>query len=165
MCLNIGEQIVSDYLKCIEKCSVVDTGVALGRNGGELDVIGFLDRKVYFCEVAVHVNGLRYTNNGGTKENIKKKFRAIQSFADEKYAKSKYNHIFQFWSPVVKNGVVDDLLEVAKDLKREGINLKLVINENFRDSLIKIKEFTSDKKSELKSPVLRLFQIETHIHI
>lgn len=58
---NIGETIVASYLEYIENCRYVFTNVKLHSDGRELDVLAVKGNTVYLCEIAVHINGLKYS--------------------------------------------------------------------------------------------------------
>ena len=64
--INVGEQIVSSYLKYVRGCEFIQTNLYTVETQGEIDVVGIdLDkRKLYVCEVAIHLStGLQYTKD------------------------------------------------------------------------------------------------------
>lgn len=172
--MNIGEEIVYEYLHRIIGCDDVDDNVELRSNGGEIDLIGIKGDTIFLCEVATHINGLRYTHNGNTRNNLVAKFERIKEFVsgkDSPYYK-KFKPRYMFFSPVVrisksekaKNKLPSDLLEAQKILKREKINLEFYINEDFYAIIDELREIAKGIKSEIKTPVMRLLQIESRRH-
>ena len=134
--------------------------------GEEIDVIAinFTDKIVYICEVAVHlVTGLRYVKDGKSDnyERLVKKFNKDINYAQKAYP--EYERVYTLWSPIVKD-TPDQLRNVvlAHDyLKKErGIEIQLIINEAYKIRLDKLRDYAARQTKELKSPVLRLFQIE-----
>ena len=55
--MNVGEQLVSSYLRYIRKCDFIQTNLYTVDVQGEIDVVGInlAERKVYVCEVAIHL--------------------------------------------------------------------------------------------------------------
>ena len=55
--INVGEQLVSSYLRYIRKCEFTQMNLYTVEAQGEIDVVGInlKDRKVYVCEVAIHL--------------------------------------------------------------------------------------------------------------
>lgn len=172
---NLGEEITGQYLKISKDCDFVEYNLYTTEVRGEIDVVGInaKDKKVYICEVAIHlVTGLQYNTKGetGTKpDNVNrflKKFAKNIEYA-EKYFK-EYEKTFMLWSPIVKNQSVnakhnqmDDVLEIQSEIKnRYGHNLELVINEKYQECLDQLREHARKETKELKSPVLRTMQIE-----
>ena len=101
--MNVGEEIVAEYLRYIVGCDAIKSNVQLHSNGGEIDLIGVKGRTVYLCEVAIHINGLRYTHKGGTKDNLINKFKRIREFvSDEGSPFCKYTPKYMFFSPIVR---------------------------------------------------------------
>ena len=55
--LNVGEQLVSSYLRYIRKCDFIQTNLYTVEAHGEIDVVGInlKEKQVYICEVAIHL--------------------------------------------------------------------------------------------------------------
>ena len=167
--MNIGEEIVAEYLRYIRECDAIKSNVLLGSNGGELDLLGIKGKNIFLCEVAIHINGLRYTQKGGTAENLKTKFQRIKNFIESNASYKKYTPKYMFFSPVVKiprsenkkNGIPTELDEVRKFLKKGGIDLEFFVNERFYGIIGELKEKAKGISHEIKTPVMRLFQIES----
>lgn len=85
---DIGECLVAGYLEYIETCKSVSTNIKLHSAGRELDVLAIKDNIVYLCEVAVHINGLRYPRMGN-RATIVDKFESISKFAEKEYPDKK----------------------------------------------------------------------------
>ena len=75
------------------------------------------------------------------------------------------------WSPIIKNSKKTSKHNQRRDLKeiqqkifsKYGINLEFVVNEKFLDCLNELREFAKRETKELKSPVLRLMQVEEYL--
>jgi hypothetical protein len=167
--LNIGETIVSDYLKIVEGCDFVDLNVYTKDIQGEIDVVGLNNegKKIFLCEVAIHLtSGLRYVKNKrpNTYNKLMDKFRKDITYARKYFP--KYEHVFMLWSPIVKkqNGKerqLETVHRIQKDLKNElGVEIQLFVNSEFRSAFEKLKTHAGKATEELKSPVLRLLQID-----
>jgi hypothetical protein len=64
--MNVGEQLVSSYLRYIRKCDLIQTNLYTVDVQGEIDVvrINLAERNVYVCEVAIHLTtGLQYVKD------------------------------------------------------------------------------------------------------
>jgi hypothetical protein len=64
--LNVGEQLVSPYLRCIRRCDFIQTNLYTVEAHGEIDVVGInlKEKQVYICEVAIHLTtGLQYVKD------------------------------------------------------------------------------------------------------
>ncbi len=64
--INVGEQLVSSYLRYIRECEFTQVNLYTVGAQGEIDVvcIDLKDRKLYVCEVAVHLTtGLQYVKD------------------------------------------------------------------------------------------------------
>jgi hypothetical protein len=72
------------------------------------------------------------------------------------------------WSPIVKNqgpnaknNQTKDVLEIKENLSAEfGVELKVVSNEVYLNCLEQLREYAAKETKELKSPLMRLMQIE-----
>ena len=61
--MNVGEQLVSSYLRYIRRCDFIQTNLYTVEAHGEIDVVGInlKEKQVYVCEVAIHLTtGLQY---------------------------------------------------------------------------------------------------------
>lgn len=162
---DIGECLVAGYLEYIETYKSVSTNIKLHSAGRELDGLAIKDNIVYLCEVAVHINGLRYPRMGN-RTTIVEKFENISKFAEKEYPGKK--KIYMFWSPIVKipknkksktNGV-RDLEEAKKELKKKGIDLTLVINGDFYKKIDELRDYAKRRKDEMQDPIMRFLQLE-----
>lgn len=168
---NIGEQLVGDYLRVKESCDFIDYNVYTKDSQGEIDVIGIKNKtkKVFICEVAIHLStGLQYTKNKrpDTGARFISKFSKDIEYAN-KYFKG-YTKEFMLWSPIVKDskGKIEynqkaHLKNAVAEIKRKyGVNINLMINEKFSEAISALRSHAAETSEELKSPVLRLLQIE-----
>lgn len=72
------------------------------------------------------------------------------------------------WSPIVKDskGKIEynqknHLERMVDEIKRtKNVDVHLMINEQFREAFLELKRYAASTSEELKSPVLRLLQIE-----
>ncbi len=168
---NVGEILVGDYLRNIKFCDFIDYNVYTRDSQGEIDVIGINNKlkKVFICEVAVHLKtGLQYTKNKrpDTFARLVAKFAKDIEYAN-KYFKG-YKKEFMLWSPIVKDSKekieynqLDHLKRMVKEIKKtKKVNIQLMVNEKFHSALLELKKYAAKTSEELKSPVLRLLQIE-----
>jgi hypothetical protein len=170
---NIGETLVGDYLKVILGCDFVAFNVYTDTQG-EIDVVGINAKKkeIYICEVATHlVTGLRYVNpKEKTSDNIErfvKKFTKNIEYV-EKYFPNYKTKRFMLWSPIVKNqktgakfNQTDDITKIRAEMfKKSGVDIEVISNKDYETCLQELRDYARKETKELKSPVLRLFQIE-----
>jgi hypothetical protein len=168
---NIGEEIVGEYLKVVKGCEFIEYNLYTPDIQGEIDVIGINLKKktLYVCEVATHlVTGLQYVK-GNSPDNVNrflKKFRKNIPYTNKHFP--DYEKHFMLWSPIVKNQNIHakhnqfrDVNEIRDKLKKEyACNLELVINHAYKQCLDELRSYANIETKELKSPVLRLMQIE-----
>lgn len=168
---NPGEEIVGEYLKIVLNCDFIQYNLYTPDVQGEIDVIGINAKKniVYICEVATHlITGLKYVKNK-QPDNVNrfvKKFRKNIECANRCFA--EYEKHFMLWSPIVKNAgpkaknnQLRDIAEIQETLRREyGVGIKPIINHEYAKCLTELREYAAKETKELKSPVLRLMQIE-----
>jgi len=170
---NIGETLVGDYLKVILGCDFVEFNLYTPDVQGEIDVVGInaKDKKIYICEVATHlVTGLRYVNpkekTSDNMERFVKKFTKNIKYANKYFP--EYKKRFMLWSPIVKNqktgakfNQTDDIAKIkAEMLKDFKVDIEVISNQDYMDCLEELRKYARKETKELKSPVLRLFQIE-----
>src|SRR4051794_8520536 len=104
--MNIGEEICGEWLRHVRKCEFVQYNLKTPRVQGEIDVIGInlVEKVVFVCEVAIHlITGLQYVKakQHDNAPRLIAKFRKDIAYARETF--EGYQHVFMFWSPVVKN--------------------------------------------------------------
>jgi len=176
MAHNIGEEIAGQYLKICRNCDFVEYNLYTTDVQGEIDVVGIdtKNRKVYVCEVAVHLGGLQYNKNGkpDNYDRFIKKFEKDIAYANNRFD-STYEKMYMLWSPVVRNSKegskynqLVDVERVKQDLKsKHNIELQLVINKTFLDCLDELRLYVGGQTEEMKSPILRFMQIEYRLGI
>ena len=168
---NPGEEVVGEYLKIILECNFVEYNLYTPDIQGEIDVVGInaKEKILYICEVATHlITGLQYVKNKqpDNVDRFTKKFRKNIEYANEYF--SEYEKHFMLWSPIVKNqgprakhNQLKDILEIQNVLKSEyDVTIEPVINQTYAECLAKLRSHAAKETKELKSPVLRLMQIE-----
>lgn len=174
MAFNIGEEIVSAYLQYIKGCEFIQQNLYTPDVQGEIDVVGIdLERKaIYVCEVAVHlVTGLQYVK-GSQPNNVGKitdKFSRDIKYTNKYFP--EYEKHFMLWSPIVKTSgerakysQMKDIEEITANIQSAyGISLECIINEKFAACLAELREFACQQTQDLKSPVLRLMQVEEYL--
>lgn len=168
---NVGERLVGDYLRISKNCDFIDYNVYTRDAQGEIDVVGIDNktRKVYICEVAIHLTtGLQYTKNKrpDTCERLIAKFTKDIEYAERYFV--GYEKEFTLWSPIVKDSKgkieynqLDHLNRMVQEIQiRKQVVVQLMINQNFHQAFMELKRYAAATSEELKSPVLRLLQIE-----
>ena len=172
--LNVGEQLVSSYLRYILNCDFIQTNLYTIESQGEIDVVGLnlTKRQVYICEVAIHLTtGLQYVKNK-RPNNVQKltdKFSRDIEYA-HKYL-NQYMHHFMLWSPIVKdtkgnpeNNQMLHLEEIKANIKeRYEIDIECIVNEKFQECLVELRNYAETQTQELQCPLMRLMQIEEHL--
>ncbi len=172
--MNVGEELVAAYLQYIKGCEFTQTNLYTVDVQGEIDVVGInlITRELYVCEVAIHLpTGLYYVKDG-QPNNVNKlveKFRRDIEYAN-KYLPDYRKH-FMLWTPIVKksgqrakHNQMRDVEEIRAILEEEhGIEIDLVINERFLSCMKEMRDYARGQTKELKSPVLRLMQIEEYL--
>ncbi len=168
---NLGEEIAGEYLKVVKECEFIEYNLHTPDVQGEIDVVGIdvKNKKLYVCEVATHlVTGLKYVKDAAPDniDRFLKKFRKNIPYANKYFP--DYEKHFMLWSPIVKNqgksakhNQINDVNEIKEILHSEyGHSLELVINHEYQKCLVQLREYAHKETKELKSPVLRLMQIE-----
>jgi hypothetical protein len=171
MAHNVGEEIAGLYLQIERGCDFIQYNLYTPDVQGEIDVVAvnFTDRIVYVCEVAVHlVTGLQYVKGTSpdTLERFLKKFNKDIDYAEKAFA--GFDRRYMLWSPIVRSAgptAKYDQMKAVEEVKRRigadrGVDIDLVVNEEFQNALTKLKTYAGTRTEELKSPVLRLLQIE-----
>lgn len=169
--MNVGEQLVSSYLRYVRSCEFIQTNLYTVEAQGEIDVVGInlKEKKVYVCEVAIHLTtGLQYVKDK-RPNNIQKltdKFSRDIEYATKYF--SEYERHFMLWSPIVKDSQgqaqynqLGHLAVVKANIQEKyGVALECIVNEAFHSSLKELRQFAAAQTSELQCPLLRLLQIE-----
>lgn len=168
---NIGEEIAGLYLQIAHGCDFVQYNLYTPDVQGEIDVVAvnFRDKTAFICEVAVHlVTGLQYVKDArpDTQARLIRKFNKDIDYAEKAFP--DFTRHYMLWSPVVKESgpeakhdQMKAVVEVQRRIREDrNVNIDLVVNEDFRDKLARLREYAGSKTEELKSPVLRLLQIE-----
>lgn len=172
--LNVGEQLVSSYLRYIRRCDFIQTNLYTIESQGEIDVVGLnlAKRQVYICEVAIHLTtGLQYVKNK-RPNNVQKltdKFSKDIEYA-RKYLDG-YDQHFMLWSPIVKDtkgkpeyNQRQHLVEIGANIKRQyGVDIECIVNEKFQECLVELRNYARAQTKELQCPLMRLMQIEEYL--
>ena len=169
--MNVGEELVASYLQYVMGCEFTSKNLYTRDEQGEIDVVGvnLKDKSIYMCEVAIHLTtGLRYVKDKRphTLEKLKDKFSRDIKFARSNYPDYKLS--FMLWSPIVKGGkpnAQENQLEALDKLNAYlmhefGVQVELVVNNEFLSRIKELREFAASRKEEIKCPLLRLLQIE-----
>ena len=174
--INVGEQLVSSYLRYILDCDFTQTNLYTIETQGEIDVIG-LNLKtdhVYICEVTIHLTtGLLYpnpkTNRNNNVPKITEKFSRDIEYA-RKYL-DQYAHHFMLWSPIVKtskgkleNNQIQNLKEIQANIKElYDVEIECIVNERFQECLWELRNYAKKQTKALQCPLMRLMQIEEYL--
>jgi hypothetical protein len=158
---EMGEYLVGAYLKLVLGCNVVDYNARPPGGGleglGELDVIGFdfPNRKVYFCEVTTHLDGLLIgKGTSGTVAKLATKYRRQQEYAARHLHLPNFTPRFMFWSPVVRPGLVREL---------KGAGFELFINEKYSTAIRQLRDKAKASTADANNPAYRVLQILEHL--
>ena len=165
------EEIAGEYLKVIKGCEFIEYNLYTPDVQGEIDVVGIdvKNKRLYVCEVATHlITGLQYVTQA-TPDNVDrflKKFRKNIPYANKYFP--DYEKHFMLWSPIVKNqgpnaknNQLRDVNEIRQRLEDEyGHSLELIVNNEYKKCLDDLRAYAGKETKELKSPVLRMMQIE-----
>ncbi len=172
--LNVGEQLVSSYLRYIRKCDFIQTNLYIGESEGAIDVVGLniAEQQIYICEVAIHlITGLQYVINK-RPNNVQK---LIDKFSrDIEYARKyfgEYNQHFMLWSPIVKDtrgnpeyNQVRHLAKIEANIKRRyDIDIECIVNKKFYACLEELRFYAATQTAVLQCPLMRLMQIEEQL--
>ena len=173
--INVGEQLVSSYLRHIMGCDFIETNLYT-QPQGEIDVIGLnqKEQRVYICEVTIHLTtGLLYVNPKNNRTNNVQKI--TEKFSrDIEYARThlrQYEHHFMLWSPIVKrtkgkpeNNQIQHVEEVKTNIKeRYGVEVECIVNKRFDECLRELRNYAKTQTKALQCPVMRLMQIEEYL--
>jgi len=172
--INLGEELVASYLEYIKNCEFIQQNLYTPDVQGEIDVVGInlKSNSVYVCEVAIHLTtGLRYVKDK-QPNNVNKltdKFSKDIEYANKYF--SDYEKHFMLWSPIIKKSrdtakhdQVRDLEKIHKNIKEKyNVNIEFIVNEIFLRCVDELREYARHETKELKSPVLRLMQIEEYL--
>lgn len=172
--MNIGEEICGEWLRHIKRCDFIQYNLQIPDAQGEIDVIGInlKQRRVYACEVAIHlITGLRYVKSK-RPDNVPRLTRKFRKDCDyvRKYFRG-YDHVLMLWSPVVKNqkkgskyNQLNDINQIIDEIHAAcGIKIEAMINESFQAALAELRQCARDVTAESASSVLRYLQIEERL--
>ena len=172
--LNVGEQLVASYLRYIRKCDFIQTNLYTVDAQGEIDVVGInlKEKRVYVCEVAVHLTtGLQYVREKkpNNVQKLTEKFSRDIEYT-QKYL-SEYEAHYMLWSPIVKDSQghplynqLLHLVDIRAALKSKyNVDLECTVNDKFLACLKELRVYASTQTSELQCPLLRLLQIESYL--
>ncbi|MCY3740225.1 MAG: hypothetical protein OXH00_04330 [Candidatus Poribacteria bacterium] len=171
--LNVGEQLVSSYLRYIRQCDFIETNLPT-ESQGEIDVVGLnmSKQQVYVCEVAIHIRGLQYTTND-VKNGIKTRRPDNVQRLTDKFSRgikhackhwNQYDRHFMFWSPIINTSQMRHLEEIKANVKEQySVAIEFIVNERFQACLAELRNYAADKTFEFLCPLMRLMQIEEHI--
>lgn len=168
---NPGERFVGDYLRHIRQCDFIDFNVYTKATQGEIDVIGInhVDKKVYICEVVTHLTtGMQYVKNArpDTSDRLIGKFRKDVEYGRNAFP--SYDVHYMLWSPVVRKSFGKEEYDQFRHVQRmldkvkeeTGEIIECVFNRDYLNALEELRKHAGGETKELKSPVMRLLQIE-----
>lgn len=161
--LDIGESLVSSYLRYVENCDFVYYET-YGEGQGELDVIGMRlsDRRVWLCEVAIHLAGLEYGKGyAGSRDKVKQRIDRPETFAERLF--SDQQTTYEFWSLRVSRGLTTMLQELEQEYVGRGLDVSFVINDTFTERIEELRKRTANDMKSTAEPAYRLLQVLTHL--
>ncbi len=171
--INVGEQLVASYLQYIRECEFTQMNLYTVDSQGEIDVVGInlKEKKVYVCEVAIHLTtGLQYVKDKrpNNVQKLTEKFSRDIAYANKYF--TDYEKHFMLWSPIVKGrdndqyNQIGHISEIQANIQESfGVKIEFVGNEVFQKYLQQMRSFARSKTADLKCPVMRLMQIEEHL--
>ena len=172
--MNVGEELVAAYLQHMLGCEFIQQNLYTVDSQGEIDVVGLnlKTKRVYICEVAIHLTtGLQYTF-AKRPNNVKK---LTEKFSrDIEYSRKylpEYEAHYMLLSPVVKARKGESEYDQIKHLQQVQLNiqekytetLELIINAEFAKRLNELRKEARKTTADLKSPVMRMLQIEAQL--
>jgi hypothetical protein len=161
--LDIGESLVGSYLRYIENCDFVHYET-YGEGQGELDVVGMRlsDRRVWLCEVAIHLGGLEYGKGySGSRDKVKQKIDRAEILAQRLF--SDQQATYEFWSLRAPKGLVTMLTELEHDYTGRGLDVAFIINERFTERIDTLRQRAAKDMKSTAEPAYRLLQILAHL--
>ena len=172
--INVGEQLVSSYLRYILGCDFIETSIPI-KPQGDIDVIGLNheEERVYVCEVSISLtSGIQRTTSHGietVKKHTEKFSRAIDYTRKHLY---QYEHHFMLWSPIVtdtkgkpENNQLRHLKEIQANIKTQyGVEIECIVNEQFQKCIMELRSDAKAEKTQLQCPLMRFMQIEEHLN-
>ena len=172
--INVGEQLVSSYLRHKRGCDFIETNIKT-QDQGEIDVIGLNTKKqrAYICEVSISLtSGIQRTTKNSietVKVHTDKFSRAIEYARDHL---CYYEHHFMLWSPIVKNNrrtpansQIQHLEKIKTNIKElYDVDIECIVNKRFLECLRELRDWTKSKTPELQCPLMRLMQLEEHFN-
>lgn len=173
--INVGEQLVSSYLRYIRGCDFTQMNVYTVGVQGEIDVLGvdLKRRRAYICEVAVHLTtGINYVGKDNKPNNVAKltdKFSRDIEYA-EKYL-ADYERHYMLWSPIVKKTTgkamynqIEHLKEIGANIRtKHGVELEFIVNEKFLAAFEELRSYAGAQRPEMQCPLMRLLQVEAYL--
>lgn len=174
--INVGEQLVSSYLRYIKGCEFIQTNIQTSTVQGEIDVLGINLKKkeVYFCEVAIHLTtGLQYVKDKrpNNVNKLTEKLTKNIAYANAYFPAGEYARHFLIWSPIAKRRLknpqydqVGHLTQVQENIKEAtGEEIGLYVNERFQQAINELRKAAGGKTEELKCPIMRFMQVEHYL--
>lgn len=161
--LDIGESLVGSYLRYVEGCDFV-VYETRGAGQGEIDVIGMRlqDRKVWLCEVAIHLAGLEYGSGyAGSRDKVRQKLDRAEELAKKLFSGQEIT--YAFWSLRVPKGLAAMLEELTHEYEARGLNVEFVINERFTAQISKLRKAAAADVKATSEPAYRLLQVLEHL--
>jgi hypothetical protein len=161
--LDIGESLVGSYLRYVEGCDFVHYQT-YGEGQGEIDVIGMRlsDRRVWLCEVAIHLGGLEYgTGYAGSRDKVRQKIDRAEALAGRLFDDQQTT--FEFWSLRVPPGLASLLQELEDDYSGRGLDVAFVVNERFTERIEALQHKARADVRSTAEPAYRLLQIISHL--
>jgi Holliday junction resolvase-like predicted endonuclease len=162
--VDIGESLIGSYFKYVMGCKIVVYNVHYDNEQGEIDVVAFGEQgqKVYLCEVITHIRGTLYGKGyDETIKRIRNKIERAVRFAEQEFSGRTYE--FQVWTPVVPSGLAKKLKEEELYFRNKGINLVIVLNEEYSYKIEQLKNEARKRTHSTDEPAFRLLQILEHI--
>ena len=171
--LNVGEQLVSSYLRHKRDCDFIETSIPLTPQG-DIDVIGLnrAEKKAYVCEVTIQLtDGLLFSTRGrsDTVARLTNKFAKDIDYVQTHLP--EYKPHLMYWCPIVNPNRSERgrpqpelLAEVQANIRHQyDVEIECIVNQQFKDCINELKAYARCKKTQLQCPLMRFMQIEQHL--
>lgn len=182
--MKLGESLVGAYHKIITECQVVSYNQRSPHQGKQLevDVIGIStengNQTVYVAEVLTHLDGTPYSGTpdndrwsafGGDKYQFTLQKLWNKFIDDHDHVQDVFDdgdaYIFEFWSPVLPQGMLTDGLDqLSADFEEKtGRELRIIVNEDYAERIGLLRDAAGEETKGYNSPAYRFLQILEHM--
>lgn len=162
--MDIGESLVAAYLRHVRDCGLILNNVHLVGEQGELDVVGVESGpspRAWLCEVTTHTGGMNNPSKRPATRRVAQKIERAARFAAETFPNAE--PVFEVWSPIVRPGLVRELDDVVADFSTRGIELHLILNEEYTARIQELVDVARRESQTTGDDAFRMLQILTRL--